>query len=96
MQLYTINILVEHSSIPAVYVLMQNKDRETYRSFIMKKNNNKTILRRMFNIIRNSIANNVPQSIMMDFEQAAKLAILDIFPAVQIRHCLFHLSQESF
>jgi hypothetical protein len=30
MQLYTLNILVEKSSVPSVYLLMANRQKETY------------------------------------------------------------------
>lgn len=30
MQLYTINVLIEHSSVPAVFVFMSDKTQESY------------------------------------------------------------------
>lgn len=31
LQLYTLNVLIDHSSIPAIWILMANRQKQTYR-----------------------------------------------------------------
>jgi hypothetical protein len=67
MQLFTINILVESSSLPFVYVLMANQAADTYE--------------RIFRVIDNRLGfGNAPISIMSDFEQGIQSAAKNVWP----------------
>lgn len=55
LQLYTINVLVDHVSLPSAYILMANRQRVTYS--------------RIFGVIRDQIEPVHPISLMMDFEE---------------------------
>lgn len=55
LQLWTLNVLIDQSSIACVYALMGNKEYDTYR--------------RVLNVINGHINGVVPTSVVMDFEQ---------------------------
>jgi hypothetical protein len=79
--------------VPAAYIFMANRQRESYR--------------RVFRAIRDNLDNNLPESLMIDFEEGssdmiiltklnigAKSGFRDIFlDDIPVKHCLFHLSQ---
>lgn len=82
-QLYTIHADIgstnnETNIIPVAYALLKNKSRATYEN--------------LFNILKN-VANWNPKNISMDFEQAAIIAIQNIFPSITINGCNFHFNQ---
>ena len=79
LQLYTLNVLVEQSSVPSAYILMCNKAADTYR--------------RVFEVLREHIEVG-PLSIMMDFEQGARNGFQQIWPNIVFRMCLFQLGQS--
>jgi hypothetical protein len=91
LQVYTINVLILRSSVSCAFILMQNKQFETYNRalhviifFLNKKNCFKALSLHV---------NTPPLTVMMDFELAAKNSFMLNFQMVQSRFCLFHLSQ---
>lgn len=66
--------------MPAVFILMANKARETYA--------------RVFQKINEHLHNDVPNSLILDFENGAKLAAMDVWGGINIKLCLFHLGQS--
>jgi hypothetical protein len=54
LQIYTLNVIVQHSSIPCAYIVMSNRIMESYR--------------RVFTVIRDHINGAIPASFMLDFE----------------------------
>jgi hypothetical protein len=66
LQLYCVNVLVEHSSVPAVYLIMANRVRETYS--------------RAFRFLRDyHLHGNLPTLFLSDFEQGNETVHLNIF-----------------
>jgi len=82
-QLYTLHVLLGKSeTVPCAYVLLKNKSKEAYTA--MLKVLQETNPDRELN----------PDSISIDFEQAAILAFKETFPDAVIHGCFFHLSQN--
>ena len=81
-QLYTIHGLTENRTIPCVYVLLPNKQQQTYAY--------------MFNqlLLLNPRLN--PTSVMCDFEKAALNALTAVFPEATLKGCFFHLTQNIY
>ncbi|KFD49108.1 hypothetical protein M513_10050 [Trichuris suis] len=63
--------------LPVLYALLPNKQELTYR--------------RMFEGIKATWPQFDPETITLDFEQAAMNAVRATFPAVQVHGCFFHL-----
>ena len=81
-QLYTIHCLTVNGVIPCVYALLPNKQRQTYL----------TLFRRLLAL--NPRLN--PRSFLIDYEQAARSAIEEVFPQVSLKGCFYHLSQSIY
>ncbi|XP_048241829.1 uncharacterized protein LOC124149772 [Haliotis rufescens] len=69
-QLYTLQPFVANKMVPLVFLLLPDKKKETYD--------------RAFRLVKDAAENRglqlLPQTIQMDFEAAAKIAALDVFP----------------
>jgi len=81
-QLYTIHARFNGRIIPCVFGLVPNKTRATYERF--------------FTEVRNSLqgVQNIPNTILFDFELAAVNAAANIFPNSDINGCFFHLTSN--
>lgn len=62
---------------PVLYCLLASKSLATYE--------------RLFNLIHVMWPAFNPSSVSMDFEEAAQLAIKNVYPNIEIRGCFFHL-----
>ena len=82
LQLYTIHGLRGGRNIVGAYCLLSNKRRETYIELLHQ-------IQQLTNEV-------VPQSIMIDYEQAMIGALDVIYPIVPQKGCLFHLSQSIY
>ena len=82
MQLYTIHGLQNGRNAIGLYALLRNKDQRTYEH--------------MFNHVSALTNGVVPQSINVDFEQAAINAADVVYPDSDKRGCFFHLSQNVY
>ena len=80
LQLYTIHGLGRN--IVGAYCLLTNKRRETYIELLHQ-------IQQLTNEV-------VPQSIMIDYEQAMIGALDVVYPIVPQKGCLFHLSQSIY
>ena len=78
-QLYTIHGIKYNNVIPLVFILMPNRDEQTYL--------------RVFNELSILQPNLNPASIMTDFERAAINAFHTTFPNATQRGCFFHFTQ---
>jgi len=78
-QVFTLHVLVQGVTIPAVYALLPNKSKETYSRF--------------WQLLKESNVDLEPQSILSDFELASFQAVRDTFPQTDIVGCFFHLAQ---
>ncbi|KAH7714436.1 hypothetical protein AAVH_18213 [Aphelenchoides avenae] len=82
--LYTIHANIGSSSVPAAYMLLQNRRGETYT-------------RALRALVRyGNLQGVAPTTFMHDFELAAILAIKAVFPDSMIRLCLFHFAQAPW
>ena len=82
-QLYTIHADVGGQLFPLVFALLPNKTQRTYpRFFTLLKD---TIAERDF------VLN--PETVMLDFEVAARNAITEVFPMSTLLGCFFHFTQ---
>ena len=84
-QLYTIHAVVQRGTgtetYPCVYALLPNKTTETYV--------------RLLNVVRNAQPMQAtPTMIMIDFENASKAAVNQVFPNATVSGCFFHLCQS--
>jgi len=81
-QLYTIHVVVPNSKyvFPCAYCLLPNKTHATYK--------------RVFQILKTACQNLVPRICIIDFEAAAKRALLEEFPQISVEGCFFHLTQS--
>ncbi|XP_068235764.1 uncharacterized protein [Palaemon carinicauda] len=79
-QLYTIHCLTSERVIPCVYALLPNKRQAAYED----------ILQNLLTI--NPRLN--PKTFLINYEQAARSAIEEIFPNVTVNGCFYHLSQS--
>jgi len=83
-QLYTLHASVHGQLFPLVFVLLPNKSEQTYR--------------RMFTLLKDAIQREIdsellPETVMLDFEVAAKNAVKAVFPLCTLRGCFFHYTQ---
>ena len=79
-QLYTIHVVVNPSrTIPLVYAVARNKNRNTYYW--------------TFGYLKGRQTNLDPLSVTVDFEQASITSIRSNFPSARIQGCLFHFAQ---
>ena len=81
-QLYTVHGLSADHLVVCCYALLPNKRRGTYVEFLQQ-------VHRLTNGF-------IPQSIMIDFEQACIGAIPIVYPNTFVFGCLFHLSKSIF
>uniref|UniRef100_A0A915CQ32 MULE transposase domain-containing protein n=1 Tax=Ditylenchus dipsaci TaxID=166011 RepID=A0A915CQ32_9BILA len=81
-QLFTINVFKENSTLPAAYILLQDKSEYTYR--------------RAMTALFSRLPGVEPKTIMSDFELAPTNVLQQCFPLAVINFCLFHLSQNLF
>lgn len=80
-QLYTVHSRIGQKIFPCIFALLPNKTRQTYT--------------RLFTEISNHChVDNVPSTILFDFELAAINAVLGVFPNAEISGCFFHLSSN--
>lgn len=79
-QVYIILVKKNNGVHPVLYALLQNKQYATYV--------------RLFEMVKEMSTNTRPDIINCDFERAAFTAMKDSFPSVEVRGCLFHLSQN--
>ena len=66
--------------VPVIYALLRRKDAETYKRLVIE--------------ILKFAPHWLPQTIMLDFEQACVKAFQTSFPNVILSGCYFHLRQS--
>lgn len=80
LKLYSVHAFYEGKMMPLLYFLLPSKSTETYT--------------RMFNLLKQYVEPRglrfYPRNFHIDFEDAVLLAIDDIFPASEVKGCLFH------
>lgn len=76
-ELDTIHAIINNEIVPMVYALCENHTQNIYF--------------KIFDIFRQYEA--VPLSFLSDFERAAQNAIIQVFPNVTVKGCLFHYGQ---
>ncbi|XP_042221586.1 uncharacterized protein LOC121866058 [Homarus americanus] len=81
-QLYTIHSLALKTVIPCVYALLPNKHRATYQD----------LFHQLLTI--NPMLN--PKTFLIDYEQATRSAIEEVFPNATVKGCFYHLSQNIY
>lgn len=79
MQLYTIHIIVNNTSVPLVYALLPDKREATYI--------------RLFEVVKNLNASINPTGLMTDFERSSINAFGHVFPTAEKKGCFFHFAQ---
>ena len=79
-QLYTIHAIRDNLVFPCLCALLGRKNRRTYEE--------------MWRLIKMYAPNLNPRFCILDFELAAKSAIISAFPHIEVRGCFFHLSQS--
>lgn len=82
MQLYTVHGIKNSRNVVGVYAMLTNKQAVTYE--------------RMLRHIRFLTGDVNPESINIDFEQAAINASRAVFPLSELSGCFFHLSQNIY
>uniref|UniRef100_A0AC34FCD1 MULE transposase domain-containing protein n=1 Tax=Panagrolaimus sp. ES5 TaxID=591445 RepID=A0AC34FCD1_9BILA len=82
-QLYLINVLIDKSSLPAIYVLLTAKSQQTYSLLFQEIS---ALLPSEFS----------PASIIVDNERAAVNALKLAWPKAPVRLCIFHLAQALY
>lgn len=85
-QLYVFHFVTVDFSTPAIYALLPNKQKETYKILL-------NILKRMA-IVRNLEFK--PLRYIVDFESGMIEAIKEELPRTRVSGCLFHLNQSIF
>lgn len=82
-QMYTIHGMVDGYMCTLIYALLPNKRETTYR--------------RLFELVQGAgDRHNIelkPETVMMDFEVAAKRAVIAVYPDITVKGCFFHYSQ---
>ena len=82
-QLYTIHAVVGGQLFPLVFALLPNKTQRTYTIF--------------FTLLKDTIAERDfvlnPETVMLDFEVAARNAVTEVFPMSTLLGCFFHFTQ---
>jgi len=83
-QLYTIHCQKMSTILPVVFLVLPDKSTQTYS--------------KAFTAVKQICTTNglgfAPQSIMIDFECAAKQAWSQVFPEIEIQGCMFHFGQS--
>jgi hypothetical protein len=79
-QVYIIHGKMGSTTIPLVYILLQNKTKQTYTE--------------MLSVICEKCPKREVVQITIDFEKAVILAIEKVLPKVKIHCCYFHLCQS--
>lgn len=79
-QLLTIHILKFNTTIPLVYALLPNKNKNTYK--------------RLLTELKKIQTNVEPSTVMMDFETALHISFQEIFENTRIKGCFFHFCQS--
>lgn len=86
MQLYVIHGIYQDQIFPAVFILMQHRNKNSYNE--------------AFGAIKEiAISYNVilkPEFAMLDFESAPKNSLCFHFPGIQIKGCWFHFTKALF
>lgn len=78
---FTIHTLTSKKVIPCVYALLPNKQRTTYKDLHQQLLTINLML--------------YPKIFLIDYEQATRYAIEDVFPNVTVKGCFYHLSQGA-
>ncbi|XP_071091241.1 uncharacterized protein [Haliotis cracherodii] len=82
-QLYTLHALATNKMVPLVFLLLPDKKKETYD--------------RAFRLVKDAAENRgfqlLPQTIQMDFEAAANIAALGVFPIATWKGFFIHYTQ---
>lgn len=82
-QIYTIHAMKNGYTVPCVYALLPNKHKETYtRLFTQLKAWLEPVAALQFS------------HFLADYEQGAYLAVVDVFPGVDVEGCFFHLCKR--
>ena len=81
-QLYITYSIYCHHVVSIVFALLRRKDAETYK--------------RLINEIHKFARSWLPQSIMLNFEQACIKTYKTSFPNVKLSGCYFHLRQNMY
>ena len=81
-QLYVLHIQIKNFSAPRLFALLPDKSQNTYN--------------RLFQKVKESVNNEGPDAMKMDFEKAAQNAFSNTFPETTISFCLFHLGQNVY
>lgn len=81
-QVYTIHVFIAGQAVPAVYALLPNKKKKTY----------KELLQALLDL-EPSLS---PDTVITDFEQAAIKAFTSVFPHAEQHGCFFHFAQAIF
>lgn len=82
-QLYTMHIVYRGKMIPVLYALLPNKTTATYAR----------LLKKVTEVTSEFGACFKPETFTVDFERAAINAIEELFPAAEIKGCLFHFTK---
>lgn len=82
-QLFTIHVYANGHYIPVLFCLLVNKQQQTYRRMFQFINSKCRDLGYTWNL----------EEAVIDFEIAISNAIKEVFPAVKITGCRFHLAQ---
>lgn len=69
------------TAVPFIYAYLPRKTKETYLE--------------LFRLIRSKV-HGEPDCIITDFEDAAVMALREVFIASELNGCLFHLSKNIF
>lgn len=85
-QLFTIHGTFRGAAFPFVYALLPNKTQESYT----------TIMDVVVTKCRELRLNPNPDTVISDFEQGIINAVSAVFPAADLRLCLFHLGQSVY
>lgn len=80
-QFLTIHVRINNSIFPCFYVLMKDKQQSTYEKIFIEIK---------------KLVNKTPEFFIVDFEQAQKNAIENVFEQTKIYYCLFHFGQCIF
>lgn len=78
-QLYTVHGLHDTKTFPLIYILTENKKKQTYI--------------RALRIIATLRRNLAPKRVICDFELAFLLALSEVFPDADVQGCFFHFGQ---
>lgn len=82
-QLYTLHYTKFDSTLPAVYAVMEDRTRESYKVLF-------SAVKRLLPVDRRD----GPKTFSVDFELAASNALSEVFPQAKPSFCFFHYSQS--